>query len=50
MLITLAIVLCPRWSLGLSVSLPMGGLIHVLPALAMVMWVIRRIQKRRLTA
>ena len=44
------IVLCPRWSLSLIVVLPMGGLIHVLPALAMVTWVIRLIQKRRLTA
>jgi hypothetical protein len=49
MLFTVAIALCVLWALGLVTSYTMGGLIHVLLVVAMVMIAIRMFQGRRLT-
>jgi hypothetical protein len=46
---TLAIVLFILWGLGLFTSFTMGGFIHVLLAVAVVVVLIRVIQGRRLT-
>lgn len=48
MLETIAIVLLVLWVLGFVSSYTMGGLIHVLLVLAIVMILIRVIQGRRL--
>jgi hypothetical protein len=49
MLFTIAIVLFVLWALGLLTSYTMGGLIHVVLVVAVVMFLIRIIQGRRLT-
>jgi hypothetical protein len=47
MLWTVAVVLLVLWALGLVTSTSMGGLIHVLLVLAIVVVLIRVIQGRR---
>jgi uncharacterized protein DUF5670 len=49
MLFTLAILLCILWALGLVTSYTMGGFIHILLLVALVVVVIRVIQGRRVT-
>jgi hypothetical protein len=49
MLFTIAIVLCILWALGLVTSYTMGGFIHLLLAVALVVILIRVIQGRRVT-
>jgi hypothetical protein len=48
MLQTLAVILLLLWLLGLVSSYTMGGLIHVLLVVAMVVILVRVIQGRRL--
>jgi uncharacterized protein DUF5670 len=48
MLTTVAIVLLVLWFLGIVTSTAMGGLIHILLVVAIVMLLIRVIQGRRL--
>ena len=48
MLETIAIILIILWALGLVTSYTMGGLVHVLLVLAIVVILIRVIQGRRL--
>jgi hypothetical protein len=48
MLVTIAIILLILWALGLVSAYTMGGLIHVLLVVAVVIIVIRLIQGRRL--
>jgi hypothetical protein len=48
MLTTLAIVLLVLWLLGMVTSTAMGGLIHILLVVAIVMVLVRVIQGRRL--
>ncbi|MDP2153084.1 MAG: lmo0937 family membrane protein [Methylotenera sp.] len=48
MLEKIAIVLVILWALGLASSNTMGGLIHLLLLIAVVVMVIRLLQKRRL--
>jgi Family of unknown function (DUF5670) len=48
MLYTLAVVLLILWLLGLVSSYTMGGLIHILLVVAVVMVLVRLIQGRRL--
>ncbi|HRL92249.1 MAG: lmo0937 family membrane protein [Pseudomonas sp.] len=48
MLQTLAIVLLILWVLGLVSSYTMGGLIHILLVVAIVMILVRLIQGRRI--
>ncbi len=48
MLSTVAIVLLVLWILGLISSYTMGGFIHVLLVIAVVMIVVRLIQGRRI--
>jgi hypothetical protein len=47
MLITLAVVLVILWLLGLVSSYTMGGLIHILLVVALVMIVLQVVQGRR---
>ena len=47
MLTTLAIILIVLWLLGLVTSYTMGGLIHILLVVAIIMVLIRLIQGRR---
>lgn len=47
MLWTIAVVLLALWLLGLVTSTTMGGLIHVLLVIAVVVVVLRLIQGRR---
>lgn len=47
MLMTLAIVLLVLWALGLVTSYTMGGLIHILVVVAVVILLVRLIQGRR---
>lgn len=47
MLITLAVVLCLLWVLGFVTSYTMGGLIHLLLVIAVVVVLVRVIQGRR---
>jgi hypothetical protein len=49
MLTTLAIILVVLWALGLVSSYTMGGLIHVLLVVAVVLVLVNVIQGRRLT-
>ncbi len=49
MLFTLAIVLLILWGLGLVTSFTMGGLIHILLAVALVVVMVRLVQGRRPT-
>jgi hypothetical protein len=48
MLTTVAIVLLVLWLLGMVTSTAIGGLIHILLVVAIVMMLIRVIQARRL--
>ena len=48
MLWTIAVVLLVLWLLGLVTSYTMGGLIHLLIVLAVVVLIIRLLQGRRL--
>lgn len=48
MLETIAIILIILWALGLVSSYTMGGFIHVLLVIAVVVIVIRLIQRRRI--
>lgn len=48
MLYTIALILLVLWLLGLVSSYTMGGFIHILLVLAIVMVLIRLIQGRRL--
>ena len=48
MLTTVAIVLLVLWLLGMATSTAMGGFIHILLVVAIVMVLIRVIQGRRL--
>lgn len=47
MLMTLAIVLLVLWALGLVTSYTMGGFIHILVVIAVVIILVRLIQGRR---
>lgn len=47
MLMTIAIVLIVLWALGLVTSTAIGGFIHVLLVVAIIMILIRLIQGRR---
>jgi hypothetical protein len=49
MLWTIAIIMLALWLLGLVSSYTMGGLIHVLLVVAIVMVLVRLIQGRRVT-
>jgi Flp pilus assembly protein TadB len=49
MLWTLAVLLVVLWALGLVTSYTMGGFIHILLVLAVVVVVVRIIQGRRIT-
>jgi Family of unknown function (DUF5670) len=49
MLWTVAVLLVVLWALGLVSSYTMGGFIHILLVLAVVVVVIRLIQGRRIT-
>lgn len=48
MLETIAIILLVMWGLGLATSYTMGGLVHVLLVIALVVIVVRVIQGRRI--
>jgi Family of unknown function (DUF5670) len=48
MLETIALVLIALWVLGLATSYTMGGLIHVLLVIALVVVVLRVIQGRKI--
>jgi hypothetical protein len=48
MLTTLAIVLIVLWLLGMVTSYTMGGIIHVLLVIAIVVFLVQVIQGRRL--
>jgi len=50
MLWTIALILAVLWVLGLVSSTTMGGFIHILLVLAIIIVLIRLIQGRRLTA
>lgn len=47
MLWTLAVILLVLWALGLVTSFTMGGFIHILLVLALIVLVFRLIQGRR---
>jgi hypothetical protein len=47
MLVTIAIILLVLWALGLLTSFTLGGFIHVLIVLAVIMVLVRLIQGRR---
>jgi hypothetical protein len=47
MLYTIAIVLLVLWALGLVSSYTMGGFVHILLVCAIVMFLVRFIQRRR---
>jgi hypothetical protein len=49
MLLTVAILLVLLWAAGLVASYTMGGLIHILLGVAVVVVLVRLIQGRRLT-
>jgi len=48
MLETIAILLIVLWALGLVTSYTMGGFIHILIVIAVIMFLMRLIQGRRL--
>jgi len=48
MLETIAIVLIVLWALGLTTSYSMGGLIHLLLVLAIILVIVRVLQGRRI--
>jgi hypothetical protein len=45
---TIAVILVVLWALGLATSVTMGGLVHILLVLAVVVIAIRLIQGRRI--
>jgi uncharacterized membrane protein YtjA (UPF0391 family) len=47
MLMTIAIILIVLWALGLVTSYTMGGVVHVLLVIAIIILVVRLIQGRR---
>jgi hypothetical protein len=47
MLMTLAIILIALWLLGMVSSYTMGGLIHILLVVAIIVFLVRVIQGRR---
>jgi hypothetical protein len=47
MLVTIAVVLCVLWVLGFVTSYTMGGFIHILLVIAVVVVLVRVIQGRR---
>ena len=47
MLMTIAIILIVLWALGLVTSTTMGGLIHILLVIAIIVILVRLIQGRR---
>ena len=47
MLMTLAVILLVLWVLGLVAAQTMGGLIHILLVIAIVVVLVRIIQRRR---
>lgn len=47
MLMTLALVLIALWLLGMLTSTTMGGIIHVLLVIAVIVFLVRVIQGRR---
>ena len=47
MLMTIAIILIVLWALGLVTSTTMGGLIHILLVVAIIVVLVRLIQGRR---
>ncbi len=47
MLLTIALILAALWLIGLVVSYTMGGLIHVLLVLAIVISLLRVIRRKR---
>jgi hypothetical protein len=49
MLMTLAIILVVLWALGLATSTTMGGLVHVLLVVAIVVVLVNVIQGRRIS-
>ena len=49
MLWTLAVLLVVLWALGLVTSYTLGGFIHILLVLAVVVVIVRVIQGRRIT-
>ncbi len=48
MLETIAVILLVLWALGLVTSTTMGGFVHILLVIAIVVFLIRIIQGRRL--
>lgn len=48
MLYTIAVILLVLWALGLVTSTTMGGFIHILIVIAVVMVLVRIIQGRRI--
>jgi hypothetical protein len=48
MLMTIAIILIVLWALGLVTSTTMGGLIHVLLVIAIIVILVKIIQGRRI--
>jgi Family of unknown function (DUF5670) len=48
MLETIALVLVALWVLGLATSYTMGGLIHILLVIALIVVVVRLIQGRKI--
>jgi hypothetical protein len=48
MLMTIAIILIVLWALGLVTSTTMGGLIHVLLVIAIIVILVKVIQGRRI--
>jgi hypothetical protein len=49
MLMTVAIILIVLWLLGMVTSYTMGGLIHALLVIAIIVFLVRVIQGRRVT-
>lgn len=47
MLLTLAIVLCVLWGVGLVTSVTLGGMIHILLLAAVIVVVVHVVQGRR---
>jgi hypothetical protein len=47
MLYTIAVLLCVLWALGLVTSYTMGGFIHILIVVAVVVVLVRLIQGRK---
>jgi hypothetical protein len=48
MLMTLALILLALWLLGMLTSYTMGGIIHILLVIAVVVILVRIIQRRRI--